>query len=184
MFIMPFISNKIINFVIGENFKNESESLYSSKTEIVEKLKSESNIPVDIFSAFTDAPIDNILLAVKNFKIEPEVIYSDKRNIVETIQNNQNLPTLYLFNSNNNRFLDDILLFANINESYIAKDIECNEEKIKQIFLEKDISKGVLIFINDGQESDDIANTIKNTLGLQNITYLKRLNACDVYLIN
>lgn len=184
MFIMPILSNNIINLVIGKKFRNEKDGSYSSKKEIVEKLKSELNIPIEILYAFTDAPIDNILLAVKNFKLEPEVLYSDKSNIVETIQNNQNLPTLYLFNSNNNRFLDDILLFANINESYIAKDIECNEEKIKQIFLQKDISKGVLIFINDGQESDDIANVIKDTLELKNINYLKRLNACDVYLIN
>lgn len=181
---MPFISNNIINLVLGKDFRNEKETLYSSKAEVVEKLKSKLNIPANIFSAFKDAPIDNILLFVKNFKIEPEVLFSDKRNIMEMIQNDLNLPTLYLLNSNHNRFLDDILLFANINESYIAKDLECNEDNIKEIFLNKDISKGVLIFINDGQESDDIVNVIKNILELKNITYLKRLNACDVYLIN
>ena len=172
MFIMPVISNVIIDLVVGKEFRNEKETSYSSKVEIIENLKRESNIPINIFSDFVNAPI------------EPEVLYSNKHNIVETIKNDLNLPTIYVFNSNNNRFLDDILLFANINESYIAKDIECNEKKITEIFLNKDKSKGVLIFINDGQESDDTVNIIRNTLELENITYLKRLNACDVYVIN
>lgn len=181
---MPVISNVIIDLVVGKEFRNEKETSYSSKVEIIENLKRESNIPINIFSDFVNAPVENILLFVKDFKIEPEVLYSNKHNIVETIKNDLNLPTIYVFNSNNNRFLDDILLFANINESYIAKDIECNEKKITEIFLNKDKSKGVLIFINDGQESDDTVNIIRNTLELENITYLKRLNACDVYVIN
>ena len=175
---------KIINLVIGEEFRSEKETSYSSKIEIVERLKSEFNLPVDIFYSFTDASIDNILLFLKDFKIEPEVLYSNKHNITEMIESNANLPTLYLLNSNNNRFLDDILLFANINESYIARDIKCNEENIKEIMLNKDTSKGVLIFINDGQNNENIIETIKSALELENTTYLKRLNACDVYLIN
>ena len=50
--------------------------------------------------------------------------------------------------------------------------------------LDKDTSKGVLIFINDGQNNENIIETIKSALELENTTYLKRLNACDVYLIN
>lgn len=184
IFIMPSITNVIINLVIGEEFRSEKETSYSSKIEIVERLKSEFNLPVDIFYSFTDASIDNILLFLKDFKIEPEVLYSNKHNITEMIESNANLPTLYLLNSNNNRFLDDILLFANINESYIARDIKCNEENIKEIMLNKDTSKGVLIFINDGQNNENIIETIKSALELENTTYLKRLNACDVYLIN
>lgn len=184
MLVMPFISNKMVDLVIGENFKNEEENLYSSKTEIVEKLKSESNLPIEIFSNFIDAPMENILLFIKNFKIEPEVLYSGKHDVVETIKSNSDLPALYLFNSNNNRFLDDILLFANINESYIAKDIKYSEEKFNQILLNKDISNGLLIFINDGQKNDDVLKTLQNAIKLKNVKYLKRLNACDVYLMN
>lgn len=183
MFIMPSISNGVIDLVIGKDFRNEQETLYSSKTELVQKLKSESNLPVDMFSIFSDASIDNTLLFIKDFKIEPEVLYSNKRNIAEIIRNNMDLPALYLLDSNHNRFLDDILLFANINESYIVRDVEYSEEKIKEIISDKDISKGVLIFISDGQNNDDILDVIKNALELENVTYLKRLNACDVYLV-
>ena len=50
--------------------------------------------------------------------------------------------------------------------------------------LNKDISNGIIIFINDVQENENIVNTIKQALNLENTTYLKRLNMCDVYLIN
>ena len=184
IFIMPFISNQIIDLVVGKRFRNEQENSYSSKQEIVEKLKSESNIPINIFSNFTDASIDDTLLFIKNVKIEPEVLYSNKHKITEMIEKEyKNLPALYLFNSNNNRFLDDILLFAKISESFIAKDIECDSQNIKEILADKDISNGILVFINDGQEKDEKIEIIKETLGFEQTTYLQRLNACDVYLV-
>lgn len=111
-------------------------------------------------------------------------MYSNMNGIMEKINGElKNTPALYFFNSNNNRFLDDILLFANIEESYIAKDIECNEENIKKIMKNKDISNGVLIFINDWQDNDKIINTVKKSIDLYSITYLQRLNMCDVYYI-
>ncbi len=119
-----------------------------------------------------------------NYVAEPEEMFSDKREIVQKLGNELNVPTLYMFNSSNNRFLDDIYLFSIIDESYIAKDMECNEENIKEIMKDKDISNGMVVFINGGQENDDLLKVIKNALKLQNTTYLKRLNACDVYLLN
>lgn len=183
MIIMPIITNNVIDLVVGQDFKKEKETSYSSKTEMAEKLKSEFNLPIDMVQKFSNASIEDILLFIKDFKVEPEVLYSNKQDIVEFVSNNNNLPTLYLFNSNNNRFLDDILLLSNIKESYIAKDIECNEENIKEIMQNKNISNGMLIFINDGQNNNELLEKIKNTLQLKNTTYLKRLNACDVYLI-
>lgn len=184
MLVMPFISNKIINLVIGEKFRSEKEIEYASKQEIVENLKNESNIPIDVFSKFSDASIENILLFMKDFNIEPEVLYKNKHEITEMLTNKlNNVPAIYLFNSNNNRFLDDILLFATIKESYIAKDIEYTKEKIDEILLNKDISNGVLIFINDGQENEKIVSIIKQATDLERTVYLKRLNACDVYYI-
>ena len=177
MIIMPIITNNVIDLVVGQDFKREKETSYSSKTEMAEKLKSEFNLPIDMVQKFSNASIEDILLFIKDFKVEPEVLYSNKQDIVEFVSNNNNLPTLYLFNSNNNRFLDDILLLSNIKESYIAKDIECNEENIKEIMQNKNISNGMLIFINDGQNNNELLEKIKNTLQLKNTTYLKRLNA-------
>lgn len=163
MIIMPIITNNVIDLVVGQDFKREKETSYSSKTEMAEKLKSEFNLPIDMVQKFSNASIEDILLFIKDFKVEPEVLYSNKQDIVEFVSNNNNLPTLYLFNSNNNRFLDDILLLSNIKESYIAKDIECNEENIKEIMQNKNISNGMLIFINDGQNNNELLEKIKNT---------------------
>ncbi len=183
MLIMPIISNEIINLIVGKEFMNEQEYFYSNKTEIVENMKRELKIPIEVIYRFTDASDDKILFFIKNLKLEPEVLYSNKKYIVEKIKYDLNVPALYLFNSNNNRFLDDILLFAYIDKSYIAKDIEYTDEKIKEIMKNQDISNGILIFINEGQENENLLNIIQKSVGLYNTTYLQRLNACDVYYI-
>lgn len=36
--------------------------------------------------------------------MEPEEEFLDKRDIVEEVQNELNVPTIYMFNSNENRF--------------------------------------------------------------------------------
>lgn len=125
-----------------------------------------------------------ILIASFIFKIEPEVLYSDKKEIVQKLENELNVPTIFMFESNHNRFLDDILLFAKINESYIAKNFNGNEENIKEILQGKDISNGIVLFINEGQDNDKLIEIVKNATNLTNYTYEKRLNACDVYYIN
>lgn len=124
-----------------------------------------------------------ILVAPVIYKIEPEVAFSDKKEIVEKLEGELNLPTLYLFNSNNNRFLDDILLFAKLDESYIAKDLDCTEENISKILEGKDTSKGIIVFINEGQENDELLDVISNVTNLKEHEYLKRLNACDLYYL-
>lgn len=124
-----------------------------------------------------------VLISPIIFKIEPEVAYLDKKEIVSQLENELNVPTLYLFNSGHNRFLDDILLFSILDESYVAKDLECTEENIKEILKDKDISKGIVVFINEGQENDPKLQSIVNAMKLEKWTYLKRLNACDVYYV-
>lgn len=125
-----------------------------------------------------------ILIAPIAFKIEPEVAYLDNKEIVSKLGNELNVPTLYLFNSGHNRFLDDILLFSILDESYVAKDLDCTEENIQEILNNKDISKGIVVFINEGQNNDEKLEFILNAVNLENCTYLKRLNACDVYYLN
>ena len=126
----------------------------------------------------------SILISPIVCKIEPEVMYSDKKEIVHKLEEELNVPTIYIFNSENNRFLDDILLFSKINESYIAKDIEITEDNVKDILKGKDMSNGVVVFINEGQNNDEIIDTIKKATELKESKYLKRLNACDIYTIS
>ena len=124
-----------------------------------------------------------ILITPIIFKMEPEEEFLDKRDIVEKVQNELNVPTIYMFNSNENRFLDDILLFSKLDNSYIAKDVECTNENINKILKGKDLSNGVLIFINGGQNNDDIMDKIKSATGLNEWKWIKGLNACNIYYI-
>ena len=122
-----------------------------------------------------------MLISPMIFKIEPEVMFSDKKDIVQSLKGDLNIPTIYMFNSNENRFLDDILLFSTVDNSYVAKDIEYKDENIQKIFEGKDISKGIVIFINPGQDYDNILETTRRALDLTGTHWIKRLNACDVY---
>ena len=74
-------------------------------------------------------------------------------------------------------------MFATVDESYVAKDIEYTEDNIRNILENKDISKGIIVFINGGQENDDILAVVKSAMNFESIEYLKRLNACDVYYL-
>lgn len=110
-------------------------------------------------------------------------LYTDRAKIVEKLSNELNLPTIYAMRSNGNRFLDDIYLFSKIDESYIAKDIEYTKENIQKIFENKDISKGIIVFINTQQNNKEILENICKATKLEKWEHLKRLNACDVYYV-
>ena len=124
-----------------------------------------------------------ILITPIIFKMEPEEEFLDKRDIIEEVQNELNVPTIYMFNSNENRFLDDILLFSKLDNSYIAKDVECTDENINKILNGKDLSNGILVFINGGQNNDEMMEKIKNATGLNEWKWIKGLNACNIYLV-
>lgn len=124
-----------------------------------------------------------ILVIPMVLKLEPEEMYSNKSDIVSKVENELNVPTIYVFKSNRNRFLDDILLFAKLDESYIAKDLECTDENINEILKGKDLSRGILIFINEGQENEEILDEIKSATNFSEWEKVKDLNSCKVYYI-
>lgn len=171
----PWIELRYIMPVCGLIFVLTMYYLYNLLNNLINEKK--TNIIVGLI-------LIAVLIAPVIFKIEPEVAYTDKKEIVQKLANELNVPTIYCFNSSNNRFLDDILLFATVDESYIAKDLEYTVENVKKIIEEKDIQNGMVVFINEGQENDDILAVIKEATNLTNTQYLKRLNACDVYYLN
>ena len=125
-----------------------------------------------------------ILLLPFAFKLNPELLYDNRKEIVQKICGELNLPTIYFYNSQKGGLLDDFFIFSKINESYIAKDIHFTDQNIQKIVENKDISRGVLIFINDGQNNQLIINTVKRSLNLMNCDYLQRLSSCDAYYIH
>ena len=124
-----------------------------------------------------------LLISPFIFDLEPELLYSDNKKIVQELGGELNLPTIYLYNLQNGGFLSDILAFTRINESYILKDDTNIEENISQILENKDISKGIIVFINYEQDKDDIVNRLKETLNFTECKHLKRLISSDVYYI-
>lgn len=123
-----------------------------------------------------------IIMPVK-YEIKPEFLYSGRKEIISKLENELNVPAIYFLDLNDNRFLDDILLFSILNESYITKDYDFSEERIKQILNNKDISNGIILFINGWQDNDSIIESTAEITGLNTCTYLERLNACDIYYL-
>ena len=92
-----------------------------------------------------------ILISPIVFKIEPEVVYSNKQEVVEKLGNELNLPTIYCFNSENNRFLDDIKKQASVqNNMEVIVEIEdvVSKDGNKKLQIKKssEISELFLLF--------------------------------------
>ena len=124
-----------------------------------------------------------VLISPTILKLKPELLYDDKKEIVQKISGELNLPTIYFLNYPNNSFLDDIFIFAQINDSYIAKGTNYTEEDIQKIFENKDISDGILVFISKEEEETQLINLIEETLNFTNYECLESLNSWKVYHI-
>ncbi len=116
--------------------------------------------------------------------IEPESLYIDRGGAVSYVEENSSVPAVYFFELQSNRFLDDIYLFAKTERSYIAKDTEITEESIAEVFNGVDISNGVTVYINEGQNDEEILKCTARALGLEDAELLFSLNACKVYKIS
>ena len=95
-----------------------------------------------------------------------------------------NLPTIYVYSSQTLGFLNDILLFSKIDESYIAKDLDCTEENIQEIFEDKDISKGIIVIISDNLDKNGIIETIKDAENFSTFEEVQRLWCSNVYYVH
>ena len=77
-----------------------------------------SNINIDLMYGLPEQTLDDVRESINMaacFEIEHISIYGleiEEGTPFYFMQNELNLPTIYWFNSNNNRFLDDILLFS------------------------------------------------------------------------
>lgn len=124
-----------------------------------------------------------ILITPLVLRMEPELLYTDKKEVVQELGGELNLPTIYLYNSEKANFIDDILLFSMIDESYITKDIENTINNIRDILENKDISKGIILFISDESDNENVVEKIKSSLHFTNSQLIKKLNSCEVYYI-
>lgn len=117
-------------------------------------------------------------------KIEPDVVYRERGEMVAKIDELKDVPMLYLFKTGDDwGFLNDILLVRKIKESYLAKDVGADTEEIRRILEGKDLSKGLLVFINDGQDNEALLKAVKEATGLEKVKYKERIVMSDVYYL-
>lgn len=124
-----------------------------------------------------------MLFTPQIFNIDLMYFYKDKRDIVGYIERNKDIPTLYIFNKDQNRFLDDLYMFTKIDNSYILDSKLFNSEKIAEIFNKVDTKNGLIVFINGGLDNDNCLEMLTNELNCTSCKWIKRMNACDIYLI-
>lgn len=125
--------------------------------------------------------LGTILISPFIYKIGPELVYTEKQEIMQELEKRKDLAMLYIYNSDKCNFLDDILLFVKMDESYIAKDVIYTKEKIQEIFKEKNTSNGVIILLNEVDDKE--LEIIKETLNLKNVKHLEKLNTCNIYYV-
>lgn len=153
--------------------------MYLIKTVLNTIMENELQVKIGVL-----AVIIVILVAPLYKKRNITYVYNDLKDIVSKMEGEYNLPTIYLFNKEQNRFMDDIYLFSKINESYILDSKEMSEDKIKEILNGKNTEKGIVVFINGGQENDKELEKIKDAMNFNQVDYLKRMNACDIYYVH
>ncbi len=116
-------------------------------------------------------------------QIEPNVEYSRLKDLTVFVEAKKSSPAIYLYNPGNERFLDDLFVFTEVNESYIMHHQECTESNFKRILSGKDLSDGLIVFANYGDTNELYLKILREATGLSDQTYIARTNSADVYYL-
>lgn len=117
-------------------------------------------------------------------KIEPDVMYSEYRGATEESAERAEIPALYIFHTGDDWVvLNDLLLLREIDESYLAKDVGGDEEKIRTILRGKDLSRGLTLFINDGQDNAEIVEAVEAATSLKKAEKAWRMPTSEIYYL-
>ncbi len=118
-------------------------------------------------------------------KTEVEPFYRNRAEVVQTVKQTSEIPALYMIDSENIRFLDDILLFSMLEQSYITLDTTPDEAFLQDVFEGIDTSNGVYIFVSgkySGEGAEWILELVADSLDMQSYTQVTKLNAARLYL--
>jgi len=111
-----------------------------------------------------------------------EMVYQQYNHIADRVVD-LGSPILYVFNTSHNRFLDDVYLLT-LTDSYVIDSQDINQSDLEQVFVAKNVTGGLIVIINSGNENDLVLNQIETAAGLSHNEYLQRLNAADIYYLN
>jgi len=116
--------------------------------------------------------------------IEPNVEYRKMETLNAFVEKESGAPAIYLYNPNNERFLDDLITFTKIGESYIMHHQEYTEKNFDKILAGKDLSKGLIVFANYGDGNEQYLKVLREATGLKEQEYIIRTNSSDVYYLH
>ena len=120
----------------------------------------------------TSAILLIVLVSPLVTKTKLEMTYTKYNNIAQKVKES-NMPIIYVFNTDNNRFLDDVYLFTLAEKSIVL------DNKTEYINTLKDEKENFILICNEGTDGDKI----KENLSDKDIEYVQRMNACDIYFI-
>ena len=115
------------------------------------------------------------------FNNKLDFTYEKNNNIAQRVEE-KNAPILYVFNTGNNRFLDDIYLCTLAPETYILDVNNLSEENLRKILKEKNLENGLIIICNEGFDNNEVKEDLKIISG-QEMEHIQRMNACDIYYL-
>lgn len=114
-----------------------------------------------------------------------ELLYRDRQAVMTAVTENPEAPILYFITTENNRFLDNILPFAEARESYLALDLlNPTAQDVKEILVNKDLSRGLFVFISTSQDQEKALTAVRQATGLDQVDYVQGVNTCGVYYLH
>ena len=116
-------------------------------------------------------------------KTKLDFTFTKMNHLAERIAEKSDLPVMYIINENNLRFLDDIYLFTEFEDSYIMKSSNASIENIENVMKDKDMSKGIVLVFNEGVDSDSIISQIKAKYNYSKDELMQNLNAGKVVYV-
>lgn len=102
-----------------------------------------------------------------------EYTYTKYNNIAKKIEE-KNLPIIYVFNTGENRFLDDIFLFTLVDKSIVLDYNNLQEDILKNYHYD------FILICNEGVDEEKIKGILEN----KDIIYMQKISSCNIYEVN
>lgn len=140
--------------------------------------KKKGNIVMGIFLV-----IFSVIVPVAG-RLEPDAVYWYRSGLIERFAELHDVPTLYVFKTGDDwGFLNDILLVREMDRSYLAQNLGGSVIDMKMILQGEDLSNGLIVFINDGQDVEAALEAVKKATGLEKTVWTERLVMSDVWYL-
>lgn len=176
----PFIELRYIMPVCGLIFALVIYGMYRLLKDVLVEKWCDIVVMVTMLAILIAAPVQ---IGLGWMRVE--LLYRDRQAVMTAVTENPDAPILYFITTENNRFLDNILPFAEAKESYLALDLlEPTKQDIEKILAGKDLGQGLLVFVSSSQDQEKALAAVSQATGLAEVEYVQGVNTCDVYYLH